>query len=144
MDSSLSCSDSLMEFYLEVDLDFSLNMFRSAFIHSTHLSTKGPLGMIFQHFWNIFDPNDSTSSFSQLFLVCFYVVIRHIHENITKTLGATRMLTLAKPSISIWLIVVGEVFYWLMSRTLCLQFCNAFVVHLSFTNLKSQWREVVK
>jgi hypothetical protein len=40
--SSLPCLDSLMEFQLKLDLDFSLNMFKLFFIHSTHLSIRGP------------------------------------------------------------------------------------------------------
>jgi hypothetical protein len=59
--------------------------------------------------------------------MCSYVVIRHIPENITKTLGAIRMLTLAKPSNGIWFIIVGEVFYQLMSKT----FASNFAMHLS-------------
>jgi len=59
--------------------------------------------------------------------MCSYVVIRHILENITKTLGVIRMLTLAKPSNGIWFIIVGEVFYQLMSKT----FASNFAMHLS-------------
>lgn len=47
--SSLPCSNSLMEFQLKADLDFSLDMFKSAFIHSIHLLARGPLGMVFEH-----------------------------------------------------------------------------------------------
>ncbi len=37
LDSSLPCSYSLMEFQLEADLDFSLDMFKTTFIHLVHL-----------------------------------------------------------------------------------------------------------
>jgi len=70
-----------MEFQLEVDLDFLKNMFRLAFIHSVHLSIERPLGMKFKHLQYLFDPKDSTSDFSQLFLVCSYVVTKHIPES---------------------------------------------------------------
>jgi hypothetical protein len=33
----LPCSYSLMEFQLEADLDFSLDMFKTTFIHLVHL-----------------------------------------------------------------------------------------------------------
>jgi hypothetical protein len=45
-------------------LGFSLNMFRLAFIYWTCLSTGGPLRMVFEHLRNLFDLEDSTSSFS--------------------------------------------------------------------------------
>jgi hypothetical protein len=37
LDLSLPCSNSLMEFKLKADLDFSLDMFMLTFIHSIHL-----------------------------------------------------------------------------------------------------------
>ncbi len=49
LESSLPCLDSLMKFQLEVNLDVSLGMFKSTFIHLAHLSTKVHLGMEFKH-----------------------------------------------------------------------------------------------
>jgi hypothetical protein len=45
-------------------LDFFLNMFKSAFIHSIHLLAKGPLGMVFKHLQSISDPKDLDNDFS--------------------------------------------------------------------------------
>jgi len=36
-----------MEFQLEVDLDFSLDMFKTTFIHLVHLLANGLSGMVF-------------------------------------------------------------------------------------------------
>jgi hypothetical protein len=71
-------------------------MSRSAFIHSTHLLVKRLSSMVFEHLKDLFDPENSISNFSQLFLVCFYVVVKHILGSITKALNATRLLALAK------------------------------------------------
>jgi len=60
----LSYLDSLMEFQLEAQLDFSLDMFKSAFIHLVRLLVGGPLTMVFEHLWDIFDLEDSTNNFS--------------------------------------------------------------------------------
>jgi hypothetical protein len=95
-------------------LDFSLNIFRLAFIHLTCFLIGGPSCMVFEHL------RDSIGDFSQLFMVCSYVTTRHIVRNIVKALGATRLLALTKLSNGIHLIEVGEVFYWLVSMTLCL------------------------
>jgi hypothetical protein len=53
-----------MEFQLEVELDFSLDMFKLTFIHLAHLSVGRPLAIVFEHFWDIFDPKNSTNNFS--------------------------------------------------------------------------------
>jgi hypothetical protein len=53
----------LMEFQPKVNLDFSLDMFKLAFIHSIHLLVKGPLGIIFKHFRKVFDPKDLETAF---------------------------------------------------------------------------------
>ncbi len=45
----LRCSYSLMEFQPEVDLDFSLDMFKTTFIHLVHLLASGLSGMVFEH-----------------------------------------------------------------------------------------------
>jgi hypothetical protein len=43
-------------------------------------------------------------------MVCSYVIIGHILDNIIRALGATRLLALAKPSNGIQPIEVSEVF----------------------------------
>jgi hypothetical protein len=42
-------------------------------------------------------------------MVCSYVVTWHILDSIAKALGATRLITLAKPFGGIWPIVISEV-----------------------------------
>ncbi len=66
--------------------------------------------MVFKHLQDLFDPKDSANDFSQLFLMCSYVAIKHIPENITKALSVTRLLALAKLSSGIQLITISEVF----------------------------------
>jgi hypothetical protein len=99
---------------------FSLNMFRLAFIHLTHLLVEGLLNMVFEHLQDLFDLKDSASNFFQLFLMCFYVATSCILENIIMAFGVAKLLILAKPFGGIRPITVGEFFYQLVSRTLCL------------------------
>ncbi len=120
-----------MEIQPNSDLEFSLDSFRSIFIRSLHLLACDFLSMLFEHLKNLFDLEDSTSGFPQLFQVCSHVVIGHILRPIAQVFGVARLLALAKPFGSIQLIIVGEILYWLVSRTLCLQFCDTFFIHLS-------------
>jgi hypothetical protein len=98
-----------MELELKVDFIFSLDIFRSTFVHSTHLLVGGPLGMVLEHLQDLFDPKDSVSGFSQLFMVCFHVATRHIPESITRAFDAARLITFAKPFGGIWPITISEV-----------------------------------
>jgi hypothetical protein len=48
---SLSCLDFLMEFQPNTNLEFSLYMFKSAFIHSSHLLAREPSNMVFEQLY---------------------------------------------------------------------------------------------
>jgi hypothetical protein len=58
------------------------------------------------------------------------VVVGSIPRFVVQILGATMFSTLAKPSSGVQLIIVDKMFYWLMNRALCLQFCDASSSHL--------------
>jgi hypothetical protein len=95
------------------------------------LLANGPFGMVFKHLQDSFDPKDLTNGLIHLHQLCSHVAMRHIFGSMIRVLGTSRFLVLAKPSSGIHPIVVEEVFYRLMSRVLCLQFCDAFAFHLS-------------
>lgn len=59
------------------------------------------------------------------------MVVGQILRFITQILGATRLLTLAKPISGVQLITMGEMFYQLVCKALCLPFRDAFSLHLS-------------
>ncbi len=100
--------------------------------------------MVFKHLRDLFDPKDFAIGFSQLFLVYSYVAAKCILGNIARAFGARRLLTLTKPSSGIWSIIVSEILYQLVNMTLCFQFCNSFLTHLSPHQFRSLLREVVK
>jgi len=58
------------------------------------------------------------------------VVVGSIPRSITWILGATRLLTLAKPLGGVQSIIIDEMFYLLMNRASCLQFCDVSSLHL--------------
>lgn len=75
--------------------------------------------MVFEHHRNIFDLEDLANIFSQIFMVCTYVAIRHILNSITRALSASRLLILAKPFSGIQPIAVGPHSLLMVNRTLC-------------------------
>jgi hypothetical protein len=96
-----------------------------------HLLASGPFGMVFEHLWNCFHPEDSTSWFFQLFQLCFHIVKGHIPPQIAHVLGAAHFLAMTKHLGGVHPIAVGKTLYWLTSHALCLQFYDAFLRHLS-------------
>jgi hypothetical protein len=65
----------------------------STFINSIHLSVDGFSSMVFEHLRNLFNSRYYINGFSQLFMVCVYVVVRHIFEHIAKALGVVKLST---------------------------------------------------
>ncbi len=58
------------------------------------------------------------------------MVVSSIPRSIAEILDAIRFSTLAKPSSGIQSIVVGKMFYWLLNRASCFQFCDVSSLHL--------------
>jgi hypothetical protein len=63
--------------------------------------------------------------------VCSYIATRCTRKSIAKALDVVKLLVLAKLFDGIRSITISKVFYWLVSKTLCFQYHNAFVIHLS-------------
>ncbi len=77
-------------------------MFKLAFIHSVHFSISGFSNMVFEHLQILFNSEDLTNKFSQLFFICFYVAARHIiPKSIIKAFSDAKLLVLAKLSSGI-------------------------------------------
>lgn len=65
--------------------------------------------MVLDHLQDLFDPKDLFNSFSQLFMVCSYVAIRHIPKSIARALGVAKLITLAKSFSGIWPIAINDI-----------------------------------
>jgi hypothetical protein len=59
----------------------------------------------------MFELKDLANNFSQLFLVCSYVVTRHILRSIARAFSDTKLLTLTKLFGGIRSIAIGKVLY---------------------------------
>jgi hypothetical protein len=58
--------------------------------------------MVFEHLQILFNSEDLTNKFSQLFFICFYVAARHIiPKSIIKAFSDAKLLVLAKLSSGI-------------------------------------------
>jgi hypothetical protein len=71
-----------MEFQPEVDLDFSLNIFKTIFIDLARPLDIGLLGMVFEHLSKKIDQKDSTDAFSHVFLPIFKGGIGYISTEV--------------------------------------------------------------
>jgi hypothetical protein len=81
---------------------------------------SGISSMVFEHLQDFFDFKNWMNGFIQFHQLCSHVSVDHILGSVVWVLGASRFLALAKPSSNIHSIVVGEAFYWLMSRAFML------------------------
>jgi hypothetical protein len=71
--------DSLIDFQLNIDVELSfLDSFRLAFSHMSYLLTCNLLNMVFEHFQDSFDLEDSINSFIQLHQLNSHVAINYI------------------------------------------------------------------
>ncbi|KAL2644378.1 hypothetical protein R1flu_011965 [Riccia fluitans] len=102
-----------------------------ALARSPRLSSGGPLGMVFELFRDCFTPEDPTSGFNLLFELCTHIAQGRVSSSMAYLLGASCLLALEKPSSGVRPIVVGEVLYQLVARTLRFQFWEALVDHFS-------------
>jgi hypothetical protein len=50
--------DSLLDFQLNSNLEFSLDFFKLTFIQSPHLLVSGPSSMVFKHLQDLFNAKD--------------------------------------------------------------------------------------
>jgi hypothetical protein len=64
-----------------------------------------------------------------------YVVVRHIFGNVIRAFNVVRLLLLVKPFGGIRPIVISEILYWLMNKTICLQLHNTFLAQCPPTSL---------
>jgi len=96
-----------------------------------HLSTNGPLRMVFEHPWDYFHPKDSASGFLLLFQLCFHIAQGHIPPQIARVFGGACILVMTKPLGGIYPIVVRETLYPFTNHAFCFQFHEAFATHFS-------------
>ncbi len=96
-------------------------MFRSTFIHLTHLSIGGSLDKVIKHLLDLFNLKYSTNNFFQLFMVCSYVATWHIFKSIVKAFGAMT-INLAKLCSGIQSIIVSKVSYRLVNKIISIRF----------------------
>jgi hypothetical protein len=63
LDTHSLCPDSLLDFWFDSNLEFSMDFLGFTFLQMFHLLPSGPFNLIFEHLQDSFD-EDSTSSLS--------------------------------------------------------------------------------
>lgn len=95
-----------------------------------HLSTREHSSIVFEHLWDVFNLKEFANNFIHLHQLNSHVAMDHFLGSIVHILGATKLLTLAKPSGGIKPIAMGKVFYQLVNGALCLQLQYVFSYNL--------------
>ena len=95
-------------------------------------SAAGLSGMVFEHFRDVLDPDDPASGFDLLFHVAAHVARGRIPASICHLLGASRLVALDKGGGAVRPLAVGEGFYRLISRAICLQIREALHDHFEW------------
>ncbi|KAL2643274.1 hypothetical protein R1flu_010861 [Riccia fluitans] len=85
--------------------------------------------MVFELLRDCFTPEDSTSGFDLLFQLCSHIARGHLPSPTARILGASWLLALEKYSGGVRLIAVGETLFCLVTRSISLQFRDAFAAH---------------
>ncbi len=102
-------SNGYIPLFLEdYDLKFSSDSFKLTFQSMPHLLANGLFKMGFEHLWNYFHLENSTSGFFQLFQLCSHFTQGHIPPRIARVFGVACLLTMIKLLSGIRPIIVGE------------------------------------
>ena len=84
-------------------------------------SSAGVFGGVFEHYRDVLDPADPASGFDLFFHLASRVALGDIPASVARMLGTSRLVALQKPSGGVRPLAVGEGFYRLVSRAICLQ-----------------------
>ncbi|KAL2651228.1 hypothetical protein R1flu_019356 [Riccia fluitans] len=87
--------------------------------------------MVFEFLYNCFIPEDPASGFDLLFDLCTHIAQGRLSAPTAYPPGASRLLSLEKPSRGVQPIAEGEVLYRLVARSLGFQFWEALADHFS-------------
>ncbi len=96
-----------------------------------YLSSTGLYGMVYEHHSSCFILEDTSLKFSKLFQTIIILTCGDIFRLVAIMLGANKLLAMAKDIEGLCLIVVNEVFFQLISRSIVLQLWVSFQKHLS-------------
>ncbi len=120
-------------------------MFVQALAIAPHLSLGEFFGMVYEHLSGCFIPKDPSSRFLEFFQVVVVVVVREdILKSITLVLGANKLLAMVKDIGGLHPIVVGKVFFQLISHSIVLQLWGFFTNTYSPISLEFWPLEVVR
>jgi len=95
-----------------------MTLFTHTLATTPHLFSNGLSKMVYEHLLGRFILEDPSSRFSKLFQTSIVVAHGDIPRSVALMLGASRLLAMAKDFKGLRLIVVGEVFFRLINRSI--------------------------
>ncbi len=115
-------------FYYQLEHIFFLDrtLFAQALTIAPHLFLNGLFGMVYEHLLRCFILEDPSLGFSKLFQIVTTIVHGDIFRLVALVLGAIKLLAMAKDFGGFRPIVVGEMFFRFISRSIVLQFQRPF------------------
>ena len=108
-----------------LDIECSVRALRT----STSHSSAGVFGGVFEHYRDVLDPVDPASGFDLFFRVASCVAHWDIPAPVARMLGTSRLVALQKPLGGIRPLAIGEGFYRLVSRAICLRISEVLISH---------------
>jgi len=118
-------------FHPKMDLALDKKAFIFALTHSPCLSSNGFSGMVYELLWDSFVHEDFVSGFDYFFEICKHIVHGHVPPSVSCLFVALQLLVLEKQAGGFQPIAIAKVIYWLITRTLVIQFKDTFVEHFS-------------
>ena len=114
----------------------SLVLDRECFVRALRTSpshsSAGVYGGVFEHYRDVLDPADPASGFDLFFHLASRVARGDIPHSVAQMLGTSRLVALQKPSGGVRPLAIGEGFYRLVSRAICLQIREVLSSHFQW------------
>ncbi len=109
-----------LSFYYQHEHTFVLDktLFAQALVTTPHLSSSGFFGMVYEYILRCFIPKDPSLRFLELFKVVVAITRGDILRSVALVLGVNRLLAMVKDISGLCPIIVGEVFFRLISHSI--------------------------
>jgi len=100
--------------------DLDRTLFAQALATTLHFSLDGLFGMLYEHILRCFIVEDPSSRYSKLFHAIVIVVCGDMFISVALMQRASKLLVIVKDTCGLCRIIVGKMFFRLISRSIVL------------------------